>query len=431
MFFILFYGAMLQYVAVMAFYVTRKQSPFYYLCHKDAMGRRRQMATRFYHDRGAWEEANKRQWKYPKKVAMDGRWKQEQRRAELFRLEATAKEQRHAIGGGRVAEWDKWVPNFIINHWFHPSTRKEVMSFWNWFEPDVLMHLGIDHPAQLTYEMFLLVVERILEVKPNVRRATIAKDWISRIKIIMNEAVKREYCPTNPTVNFILPGVEKKSNRIKAQYLDREIDMIWAELSAKVRSPIRGSSGKPVEPWPDYMKRSFALGLYHGVRIKETRMEPHQVDLDRGVVHFNTTKTRDWHTVPIMPLARPFMEHIAKRGNGLEYSPNSMSPHFSDMLKRIGLGHHRFHDTRATCITRMALAGVPEQLAKRYVNHASSLVHEIYVQIKPEELGAVSRSLHAAFGGTSLPHGTLDALPANQETYQYEKSLPLSGPSAS
>jgi integrase len=55
-------------------------------------------------------------------------------------------------------------------------------------------------------------------------------------------------------------------------------------------------------------------------------------------------------------------------------------------LDELGLQHLVHHGLRATWITRAALAGVPESLAKRFVNHASSQVYVIYQKITAIDL---------------------------------------------
>lgn len=57
-----------------------------------------------------------------------------------------------------------------------------------------------------------------------------------------------------------------------------------------------------------------------------------------------------------------------------------------EFLDTLGLHHLCHHGLRATWITQAALRGIPESLAKRFVNHASTQVHEIYQKITATDL---------------------------------------------
>jgi hypothetical protein len=63
-------------------------------------------------------------------------------------------------------------------------------------------------------------------------------------------------------------------------------------------------------------------------------------------------------------------------------------------------------------ITRAALGGVPESLAKRFVNHASSQVHAIYQKITATDLMPMLDAL-ALYRRPSVPPSELVAKPLN------------------
>jgi len=410
----------------MAHLYKTPDSPFHYISYNDSTGKRRRVATRFYHDRKAWEKANARRWHYPKKVQLDVKWKREQTNAELFRLESAANEKRSSLSGGKAAHWDEWVPNFIRRRWPHKDTYNDTIRMWMFVYGDVFIPKEIEHPAQLTVEAWDICIDEIQRLKPNIGINTLNQTYVGKLRMIMHEAVKREYCSINPLVDYRVMG--KKRGKIKYPFDDHELDLIWTELNAPLRT---GRKHVSRLPWPRWMTISFALGIYHGARIKATRMHAKQINLKTGYVVFKEKGYAN-HEVPICPLAVPYFEEIIKNGsNALDASENSMSGNFSTMFKAIGLEHHSFHDTRRTCITRMALAGVPEQLARRYVNHASRLVHDVYIKIQPDEIIKVAQGLKAAFGNTHLPLGNQDSLPAIEAGDPIGKFLPEKYPSPS
>lgn len=412
----------------MAHFFKQNKSPYYYISYVDSNGKRQRHATRFYHDRNAFEESISKIIKgyaiAGRAAAISARWKKEQTNAELYRLDMAAKEKRVILSGGKAAQWDNWVPNFIRRRWNHEKTFNDAIRWWAFFHADVLIPQGIEHPAELTVEAWDICVDELKRLKPKICIQTI-NNHCSKMRIIMHEAVKREYCSINPLVDFKVHGQSRK--KIRYPFDDGEIDAIWSELNAPIRSHCKGSRA----PWPRWMARTFALGLYHGARIQATRMHAHQINLNRGYVVFKEKGYAN-HEVPIMPSARPFFEEIVHEGsNALDVSQWSMTANFSRLFKSIGLEQHTFHDTRRTCITRMALVGIPEQLARRYVNHASSLVHEVYIKIQPEEIVKVAQGLQTAFGGTHLPLGNQGSLPAIEANDPIGKFLPEKYPSPS
>jgi len=407
----------------MAHFFKQKKSPYYYISYVDSNGKRLRTATRFYHDRKAWEKANARRWHYPKKVALDVKWTKEQTNAELFRLETASNEKRSALSGGQAAHWDQWVPNFIRRRWPHKATHNDTLRMWMFVYGEIFIPKEIEHPAQLTAEAWDICIDEIQRLKPNIGIDSLNQTYVGKLRIIMHEAVKREYCSINPLIDYRVRG--KKRKKMRYPFDDHELDLIWTELNAPVRS---GSKHISKKPWPRWMIPSFALGIYHGARIKATRMHPKQINLRSGMVVFKEKGYAN-HEVPICPLALPYFEEIIRnKGNALDVPDKSLGGQFSHMFKAIGLDNHSFHDTRRTCITRMALAGIPEQLARRYVNHSSSLVHDIYIKIKPDEIIKVAQGLKAAFGGTHLPLENQGSLPTIQADDPIGKFLPEKSP---
>jgi integrase len=81
-------------------------------------------------------------------------------------------------------------------------------------------------------------------------------------------------------------------------------------------------------------------------------------------------------------------------------------------LDELGLKHLVHHGLRATWITRAALCGVPESLAKRFVNHASSQVHAIYQKITATDLMPMLDAL-ALYRRPAVPPSEHVAKPLN------------------
>lgn len=87
------------------------------------------------------------------------------------------------------------------------------------------------------------------------------------------------------------------------------------------------------------------------------------------------------------PILQELMEHRQAIGSPLLCEiPLLASIEWRRFLDELAIKHLCHHGLRATWITRAALAGIPESLAKRFVNHASSQVHTIYQKITATDL---------------------------------------------
>jgi len=368
----------------MASLVTHKGSPFWYIAHRDRGGKRKHSPTKFYHDKAMWLKASKRG---KGDSNFQDRWPEQRRKAKALCLKATATEAVTATDGNAL--WAKWVPQFLHRRYTNQLTLGKYSKLW--VDMEVLLgDLGYYTPDQIGPREWDRLVDAVLEEWSRWRRMSIQKGPISLMKVLMAEAFRLEYSTRNPTVGFTVPGIEKFPKRIMSQFTDKELNAVWRELGDR----------------PPWMTVSFALGLYHGARISATKLAPWQVEDQQ--IHF-LEKGGVRHSVPISPLAKPFLTDVRLHGNALDISNNTMSPMFSRVFKKLRMPHV-FHDTRVTCVTRMAIAGVPQQLAQAYVNHSSALIHRIYIDVNPEQLRSVHKSLTPAYGGRHC-------LPESQDCY--------------
>ena len=357
----------------MASLVTHKDSPFWYVAHKDSSGKRKHTPTKFYHDKARWLKASKRGGN---DLKFQNRWPEQRRKAKALCLKFAAAEAVTATDGNAL--WANWVPQFLKRRYHNELTLNKYSRLWVDMET-VLGDLGYYTPDMIGPTEWDKLVDAILKEWNRWRRMSIQKGPISLMKVLLAEAFRLEYSSRNPSVGYTIHGVEKFPKRMMNQFTDAELDAVWGELKER----------------PPWMTVSFALGLYHGARISATKLAPWQVEENQ--IHF-LEKGGVRHSVPVSPLAKPFLNEVRVHGNALDISKNTMSPMFSRVFKKLGMSHV-FHDTRVTCVTRMAMAGVPQQLAQAYVNHSSALIHRIYVRVNPDQLRSVHQNLSQAFGG--------------------------------
>ena len=112
-------------------------------------------------------------------------------------------------------------------------------------------------------------------------------------------------------------------------------------------------------------------------------------------------KGRKGFSQPIDPLFAPtlksIMEHRRNIGEqALCTLPEIPSVEWRRFLDTLSLTHLSHHGLRATWCTKAAIAGIPEAQARRFVNHASDLIHQIYQRITATDLAPMFGALHGS-----------------------------------
>lgn len=153
--------------------------------------------------------------------------------------------------------------------------------------------------------------------------------------------------------------------------------------------------------WDHQTERVPAIALiliYSGLRIGELlELEKKNVDLDRRVMRVVRSKTaagvRD---VPIAKKILPIVtDFMGKDGDYLIGKKESYTLFHRDEWSKLAdiSGSHTPHDTRHTCISLLAGAGVEERIIKQIVGHAGKDITEsVYTHIDMEtKLAAIDR----------------------------------------
>lgn len=318
---------------IMARLLTRPRSPFLYVEFKDGDELRREST----------------------KCRADTR---DGQRAANRILNRRAAEEKQAKVLPRNSSFDKWVVPFLRQHATHPHTRRAYLNRWNmltlFFKPR-----GIKHPAQLTYSHCQDYVtwrtsgDEIEAVSQNT-----ARDDLGTLRLIMNEAVRRDFAASNPCVNLRIKSVPRKERH---ELTDADIAAVRAELA----SPI----------WPGWMTVQFEIGLHTGRRISETKIALAGLDLERGeyTVRVKGGKIK---TKPIHPGLLPILRKL----DG-PYTVNVGVSHSSRMWRllfdKLGMSF-TFHSLRISFVSRCRRSGIDRLTALQLCDHASAVVHQIY-----------------------------------------------------
>lgn len=129
--------------------------------------------------------------------------------------------------------------------------------------------------------------------------------------------------------------------------------------------------------------------IYTGVRISELLdLKKENVNLEERWFDVIASKTEAGvRKVPIAKKMMPYFEYwmtkndceyllSTKEGNHFEYR-NYYDSYWKPFVDQMGMGEHRPHDTRHTCVTLLTAAGVDDKIIKKIVGHKGQGVTEI------------------------------------------------------
>jgi hypothetical protein len=166
-----------------------------------------------------------------------------------------------------------------------------------------------------------------------------------------------------------------------------------------------------------WMHVTLLMGLHQALRLRQAEIPLSCIDFRRRLISYPGIKVKGGkaHSQPIEPDFYPILQELVEHRRAMGKAmlceiPELPSVKWRRFLDELGLKHLVHHGLRATWITRAALAGVPESLAKRFVNHASSQVHAIYQKITATDLIPMldAFSLYRQKQASLMPHSDMD-----------------------
>jgi len=304
------------------------------------------------------------------------------RQAGLVARQKTLEEQAEKPTQARGANFDDWVNAWIDQRWGHLDTctpryyRRYFMQFCRY-----LNELGIQSPGPVTREIVLAYLP--WRQKHGAGRNTALME-IKFMGQVLGEAMKRGFIKTNPASKL---GIQFADQEHKTPWSDEEIKLVGEKLEREARF--------------GWLHVSYLMGLYQAVRLRQSVVPIRSIDLTRGVINYpsNIVKGRKGFSQPIDPVFTPTLRSIIEhRRNTGEQAictmPELPSLQWRQFLDTLSLHHLSHHGLRASLITRYALAGVPEAMTRRFVNHASQLVHEVYQNITASDLAPMFGMIH-------------------------------------
>jgi len=269
--------------------------------------------------------------------------------------------------------FDHWVLTFLETRYGkRPNTLTKYRQSWNAISA-YLESLNLRRPRQVKREHVMgFLAWRQKPPRDSGMRSVCLNSAILDTKvwrIIMFEAVAREYTMTNPCSRLQIAADDPEEKH---------------EISAEEEILIRDL----LKTQPEWMRISFEIAMHQGCRFSETCVLLKDVDLDRNQITF-TIKGGKRHTTKLIPALRPLFERLKAEGRETAFDmPDQRARPWHRFFHKKGLGHLSFHCTRVTVITRLARAGVPEQQAMRFIGHATLEVHRVYQKLKTDDLDA-------------------------------------------
>ena len=350
----------------MASIYIRKDSPTFWIRFKDESGKWLSKGTRFRRDN-------------------PGDRRQAELLARKFSHEEGIKNYDHKQNGGGL----EWVVPWLADRYKNGNTLANYLRYWRRIS-GFLTKNSLNSPDQLRYQTALDY--RAARISDGIGTNTSIHE-LKFLGVIMGEAVKRGMLTANPISKL---GMRRDKPKEKLPWTDEQIRMVMNALWAA----------------PEWIQVTFWLGLYQAARLRQCAVPLTDINIARRRITYRITKGDKPFTQPldegiIAPLSK-IIEARRKAGATLLCDlPPLPSVEWREFLDVLGLKTLCHHGLRVTWITRAASGGnVSVSLAKRYVNHGSTAVHEIYQKLCADDLVLVP-------AGVDLPRGDSDANPDN------------------
>jgi site-specific recombinase XerD len=275
--------------------------------------------------------------------------------------------------------WHHWVPHLIrIRHGKSPDTYRRSNNEWNNLYA-YFIEIEIQRPADLTRQHCYAYVDWRMDRPKKLSINTVLME-LGTLRVIMGEAIARNYCTHNPASNLKIQGAKP---RPRPELSDTEIEAIRKHVQSKRQNP------QASEDVVHALEVSFEIALHQGCRLAETFLEIHRdVDLERRAIRFHAKGDRYYETA-LHPKLIPLFERLRKEGRETSYAKigaTKLSQAWWDVFNQLGFKHLCFHCLRVTAISRLERAGAPETAVMQLVNHASTTIHRIYRRHTSHEL---------------------------------------------
>lgn len=331
----------------------RPESPYWYIKYRDPSGKQKHHTTGFRHDIPA-----------------------QTKKARIMLNEKKLVELRFEKGTNNEV-WSAWVPEFLKQKYSQPSSGKTLHRYetcWRYLSV-FLDEQGITRPRQMTFRHCELYMNWRKAGKPEAGvfacGHNTARFDLKILHMICVHAIKREFIQINPCANL---GIKKHKSPVKPELSDEDIALIRTKL---------------VElDMPDWMRTSFEIAIHTGCRLMETSFPLNKVDWKKGHIEFHAKGDKDY-SVSIHPKLLPLLKKLKEEGRKMTCDiPSFPSKAWWLFFKKIGLRKKGvcFHCIRVTVISRLIRQGVPENIVRKIVHHASTEINRLYQRLGVDDV---------------------------------------------
>ena len=343
------------YTPAMASIYTRKTSPVFWIRFKDDDGKWRGKATGYRLDNPG-----------------------DRRQAELLARRVTTEEQtRRPLTGGEA--WEAWVPKWLAEKYGQRANHTHTVYSRHWRHlAEWFAEVGLRQASQVRYGHLLEYRDSRLEDGIGIN--TIIQE-VKLLGIVMQEACRREYAQGNPCARL---GWKREKAAEKVEWSDAEYRAVFAKLR---------------EEGPEWMLVTLILGFHQAARLRQCAVLISDIDFPRLRITYRKTKGDKPFTQPLDRRAVPVLSEIVanrqKQGfRTLCDLPEMPSVEWRRVLDDLKFPHLCHHGLRVTWITRAARSGkIPEPQARRFVNHASGTVHQLYQKLNADDVSHLPDAL--------------------------------------
>ena len=216
-------------------------------------------------------------------------------------------------------------------------------------------------------DLRLVHIQRVLD-ESNKRRSSQAMIR-QLLHQLFSYAIKNDICEKNYASFLSLENATPSQKTERRVFTDAEIAALWASLN--------------IHPYTD----TILILIYTGLRVGEL-LELRRTDVAADLSCINVTRSKTTAGVRRVPIAqkiKPLIEARMKsnaetlittpEGRPCDYQRYTHAL-WRTALNTIALGDHRPHDTRHTCISRLAAAEVAPEIIRAIVGHKGKSVTE-------------------------------------------------------
>jgi hypothetical protein len=331
----------------MASIFRRKDSPFIWIRYKDEGGKWKSKTTGYRANIG-----------------------RNVREAKLLAREHTIEESARMPARASHADFREWVLQWIGQRWGH---KNKTASIYRRRWRNIIAYLTemkATHPVAVTRELALAY--------PQWRKAgrNTAIYELKFLALVMDEAIERKFIKTNCARKLKLKETENVHTPI---WSDEQIEIAMQEIEKLDKY--------------GWMHVTFLMGKFQAARLGQCSVPINCINLSRRVINYpgeimKGGKSFEQSIDPnFIPVLKEIISHRRKLGSSticdLPILPPVEIRKFLDSLGFYNISHHGL---RVAWITRAALSGIPETFSRKFVNHSSSLVHQIYQRIEATDL---------------------------------------------